>query len=155
MKRAVVLAEVGELTLQQLSINRRYQVRACVRQALLMLTDGKLMPMAIGEKLGVIGQSMSNLAHIWRKQDVIGLLARVEHEGARPRAMRAEMVAAVVRMASAEPLTRAEISQRLEAQFGTLSFEDLDTLSRALSARVSRSSENASRSKSAIGKNSP
>lgn len=54
---------------------------------------------------------------------IIGLLARVGHKGGRPRALNAEMVAATVRMASTEPLTQAQIAQRLEAQFGTLPFE--------------------------------
>lgn len=132
MKCVVVLTEVEERTLQQLSINHPYQDMRVRAAGLLMLAGGKLRPMAVADKLGVSGQSVYNWAHVWRKHGVIGLLARVGHKGGRPRALNAEMVAAAVRMASAEPLTRAQIAQRLEAQFGTLPFEHLDTLSEAL-----------------------
>jgi transposase len=63
---------------------------------------------------------------------VIGLLVKIGHKGGRPRALSDEMIAAVVRMASAEPLTREQIVQRLEAEFGPLPFGHLDTLSVAL-----------------------
>ncbi|WP_321787968.1 hypothetical protein [Burkholderia pyrrocinia] len=43
-----------------------------------------------------------------------------------------ETISAVVSMASAEPLTREQITQRLEAEFGPLPFGHLDTLSVAL-----------------------
>ncbi|WP_322245402.1 hypothetical protein [Burkholderia stagnalis] len=42
------------------------------------------------------------------------------------------MIAAVMRMASVEPLTRDQIVQRLEAEFGSLPLGHLDTLSVAL-----------------------
>jgi len=42
------------------------------------------------------------------------------------------MIAAAVRIAAAEPLTRADIFARLEAEFGPLNWYHLDTLSNAL-----------------------
>ncbi|KWB38558.1 hypothetical protein WL35_23475 [Burkholderia ubonensis] len=129
MKCVVVLTEVEEPTLHQLPINHPYQHIRVRTAGLLMLAGGKLRPMVVADKLGVGGQPVYNWAHVWRKQGVIGLLARVGHKGGRLRALNAEMVAAAVRMASAEPLTRAQIAQRLEEQFGTLPFEHLDTLS--------------------------
>ncbi|OXJ21420.1 transposase [Burkholderia sp. HI2714] len=98
-----------------------------------MLAGGKLPPMAVGAKLGVSGQSVYNWAHTWRDQGVIGLLVKIGHKGGRPRALSDEMIAAAVRMASVEPLTREQIVQRLEAEFGSpLPFGHLDTLSVAL-----------------------
>jgi transposase len=156
VKCIVVLTEVEEQTLQQLLINHPYQDMRTRAAGLLMLADGKLRPMAIGEKLGVSGQSVYNWAHVWRKRGVIGLLARVGHKGGRPRAMSAAMVAAVVRMVSAEPLTRAQIAQRLEAEFGTLPFEHLDTLSAALKREHFTFKRNRfSLKKNAIRKSSP
>lgn len=132
MKCVVVLTEAEERTLQQLSINHPYQDMRMRAAALLMLAGGKLSAMAVGAKLGVSGQSVYNWAHTWREQGVIGLLIKIGHKGGRPRALSDEMIAAVVRMASAEPLTREQITQRLEAEFGPLPFEHLDTLSVAL-----------------------
>ncbi|WP_230960241.1 hypothetical protein [Burkholderia territorii] len=63
---------------------------------------------------------------------MIELLVKIGHKDGRPRALSDEMVALVVRMASAEPLTREQIVQRLEAKFGSLPFGNLDTLSVAL-----------------------
>nr|WP_080415597.1 helix-turn-helix domain-containing protein [Burkholderia ubonensis] len=118
--------------MQQLSINHPYQDMRTRAAALLMLAGGKLRPMAVGAKLGVSGQSVYNWAHTWRDQGVIGLLIKIGHKGGRPRALSDEMIAAVVRMASTEPLTREQIVQRLEAEFGALPFGHLDTLSVAL-----------------------
>ncbi|KUY56368.1 MULTISPECIES: helix-turn-helix domain-containing protein [unclassified Burkholderia] len=132
MKCVVVLAEAEEQTLQQLSINHPYQDMRTWAAALLMLAGGKLSPMTVAAKLGVSGQSVYNWAHTWREQGVIGLLIKIGHKGGRPRALSDEMIAAVVRMASAEPLTREQITRRLEAEFGPLPFEHLDTLSVAL-----------------------
>ncbi|KVD59120.1 transposase [Burkholderia ubonensis] len=115
-----------------MSINHPYQDMRTRAAALLMLAGGKLRPMAVGAKLGVSGQSVYNWAHTWRDQGVIGLLIKIGHKGGRPRALSDEMIAAVVRMASTEPLTREQIVQRLEAEFGALPFGHLDTLSVAL-----------------------
>ncbi|MGC3030617.1 helix-turn-helix domain-containing protein, partial [Burkholderia sp. DN3021] len=100
--------------------------------ALLMLAGGKLRPMAVGARLGVSGQSVYNWTHTWREQGVIGLLVKIGHKGGRPRALSDEMIATVVRMASGEPLTREQIVQRVEAEFGPLPFGHLDTLSMVL-----------------------
>ncbi|WP_232440839.1 helix-turn-helix domain-containing protein [Burkholderia ubonensis] len=100
--------------------------------ALLMLAGGKLRPMAVGAKLGVSGQSVYNWAHTSREQGVIGLLAKIGHKGGRPRAMNDEMIAAAIRLASTEPLTREQIVRHLEVQFGPMPLEHLDTLSVAL-----------------------
>ncbi|WP_080432492.1 helix-turn-helix domain-containing protein [Burkholderia ubonensis] len=127
MKCVVILTEVEAQTLQQLSINHPYQDMRTRAAALLMLAGGKLRPMAVSEKLGVSGQSVYNWAHTWREQGVIGLLAKIGHKGGRPRALSDEMIAAAVRIASAEPLTREQITQRLETEFGPLSFGHLDT----------------------------
>ncbi|HDR9512260.1 transposase [Burkholderia cepacia] len=132
MKCVVVVTEAEEQTLQQLSINHPYQDMRTRAAALLMLAGGKLSPIAVSAKLGVSGQSVYNWAHTWREQGVIGLLIKIGHKGGRPRALSDEMIAAVVRMASAEPLTREQITQCLEAEFGPLPFEHLDTLSVAL-----------------------
>ncbi|KVP82172.1 transposase [Burkholderia ubonensis] len=132
MKCVVVLTEAEEQTLQQLSINHPYQDMRMRAAALLMLASGKLRPVAVGAKLGVSGQSVYNWAHTWREQGVIGLLVKIGHKGGRPRALSDEMITAVVRMASVEPLTREQIVQRLEAEFGPLPFGHLDTLGVAL-----------------------
>ncbi|HHV7525565.1 TPA: helix-turn-helix domain-containing protein [Burkholderia orbicola] len=116
----------------QLSINHPYQDMRTRAAALLMLAGGKLSPMAVGAKLGVSRQSVYNWAHTWREQGVIGRLIKIGHKGGRPRALSDEVIAAVVRVASAEPLTREQINQRLETEFGPLPFEHLDTLSVAL-----------------------
>ncbi|RQT73134.1 helix-turn-helix domain-containing protein [Burkholderia cepacia] len=100
--------------------------------ALLMLASSQLRAVAVGAKLGVSAQSVYNQAHSWREQGVIGLLVKIGHKGGRPRVLSDEMVAAFVRMASVEPLTREQIVQRLEAEFDPLPFGHLDTLSVAL-----------------------
>ncbi|WP_244110189.1 helix-turn-helix domain-containing protein [Burkholderia ambifaria] len=106
--------------MQQLSINHPYQDMRTRAAALLMLAGGKLRPMAVGEKLGVSGQSVYNWAHTWREQGMIGLLVKIGHKGGRPRALSDEMIAAVVQMASVEPLTREQIVRRLDTEFGPL-----------------------------------
>ncbi|RQR48233.1 transposase [Burkholderia sp. Bp9126] len=131
MKCVVVLTETEESTLQQLSINHPYQDMRTRAAALLMLGGG-LRPMAVGAKLGVSSQSVYNWAHTWREQGVIGLLAKIGHKGGRLRAVNDEMIAVAIRLVSTEPLTREQIVQRLEAQFGATPFEHLDTLSVAL-----------------------
>ncbi|KAG8148512.1 helix-turn-helix domain-containing protein [Burkholderia catarinensis] len=68
MKCVVILTEVEEQPLQQLSINRPYQDMRTGAAALLMLAGGKLRPMAVSTKLGVSGQSVYNWAHTWREQ---------------------------------------------------------------------------------------
>ena len=156
MKCVVILTEAEEQTLQQLSINHPYQDMRTRAAALLMLAGGKLSPMAVGAKLGVSGQSVYNWAHTWRNQGVIGLLAKIGHKGGRPRAMNDEMIAAAIRLASTEPLTREQIVQRLAAQFGAMPFEHLDTLSVALKrAGFTYKRNRFSLKKSAIRKNSP
>ncbi|WP_063901152.1 helix-turn-helix domain-containing protein [Burkholderia ubonensis] len=127
MKCVVIATEVKEQTLQQLSINHPYQDMRTRAVALLMLVSGKLRPMAVGTKLGVSAQSVYNSAHTWREQGVIGLLVKIGHKGGRPRALSDEMIAAVVRMESVEPLTREQIVQRLETEFGPLPFGHLDS----------------------------
>ncbi|KVW47310.1 helix-turn-helix domain-containing protein [Burkholderia ubonensis] len=126
MKCVVILTEVEEQTLQQSSINHPYQDMRTRAAALLMLAGGKLRPMAVGVRLRVSGQSVYNWAHTWREQGVIGLLVKIGHEGGRPRALSDEMIASV------EPLTREQIVQRLETEFGPLPFGHLGTLSVAL-----------------------
>ncbi|WP_323123668.1 helix-turn-helix domain-containing protein [Burkholderia alba] len=132
MKYIVVLTEAEEQTLQQLSINHPYQDMRTREAALLMLAGGKLSPMAVGVKLGVSGQSVYNWAHTWPEQGVMELLIKIGDKSGRSRALSDEMIGAVVRMASAEPLTREQITQSREAEFGPLPFEHLDTLSVAL-----------------------
>ena len=132
MKCVIVLTEVEEMTLRQLSINHRYPDMRTRAVGLLMLAEGKFSATTIGERLGVSGQSVYNGSYAWRAQGVIGLLRCVGHKGGRPRALSPEMVAAAVRYASAESLTRDQIARRLEAEFGPLPFGHLDTLSVAL-----------------------
>lgn len=132
MKCVVALTEAEEATLQQLSINHAYRDMRMRAAAVLMLASGKLRPMAVGAKLGMSGQSVYNWAHAWREQGVIGLLAKIGHKGGRPRAMTDEMIATAMELASTEPLTREQIVQRLEVQFGPMPFVHLDTLSVAL-----------------------
>ncbi|WP_155646796.1 helix-turn-helix domain-containing protein [Burkholderia territorii] len=136
MQCVVVLTEAEEQTLQQLSIIHPYQDLRTRAAALLMLAGGKLRPKAVGAKLGVSGQSVYNWAHTWRDQGVIGLLIKIGHKGGRPRALSDEMVAAFVRMVSAEPTTHEPVVQRLEAEFGSLPFGHLDTLSMTLKREV-------------------
>jgi transposase len=155
IKCAAMLTEDEEQTLQQLSINHPYQDMHTRAAALLMLAGGKLRPMAIGAKLGVCGQSIYDWAHTWREQGVIGLLVKIGHRGGRPRALSDEMIAAVVCTASVEPLTRKQIVQRLEGEFGSLPFGHLDTSSVALNGKALRSSLTACRSKKATRKHSP
>ncbi|WP_175966511.1 helix-turn-helix domain-containing protein [Burkholderia sp. BCC0322] len=84
MKCVVVLTEVEEQTLQQLSINHPYQDMRTRAAALLMLAGGKLRPLAVGAKLGVSGQSVYNWALTWREQGVIGLLVESPRVYGRP-----------------------------------------------------------------------
>ncbi|KWH26487.1 hypothetical protein WL99_22205 [Burkholderia cepacia] len=112
-----------------MSINHPYLDMRTRAAALLMLAGGKLSPMAVGAKLGASGQSVYNWAHAWRELGVIGLLIKIDHKGGRPCALSDEMIETVEYMASAELLTRVQITQRLEAEFGPLPFEHLDTLS--------------------------
>ncbi|KVC93713.1 hypothetical protein BGV71_17705 [Burkholderia ubonensis] len=50
------------------------------------------------------------------------MLVKIGHKRGRPRALSDEMIAAVVRMESVEPLSREQIVQRLETEFGPLPF---------------------------------
>lgn len=50
-------------TLQLLSINHPYLDMRSRAAALLMLIGGELCPMAVGEKLGMSGQSVYNWVH--------------------------------------------------------------------------------------------
>lgn len=129
MKCAAVLTEVEELTLQQLSINHWHQdIRT--RAAGMLMLGQRVRVVAIAERLGVSDQAIYNWSHAWRSKGIAGLLGG--HQGGRPRAMNEEMIEAAVRIASAEPQTRAEIYAKLEAEFGPLSWHHLDTLSNAL-----------------------
>ncbi|WP_244116910.1 helix-turn-helix domain-containing protein [Burkholderia contaminans] len=118
--------------MQQLPIKHPYQDMRMRAVALLMLAGGNSSPMVVSVKLGMSGQSVYNRAHTWREQGVMGPLIKIGHKDGRPRALSDEMIAAVGHMASAEPLTREQITQRLEAEFGPLPFEHLDTLRVAL-----------------------
>ncbi|OXJ21078.1 transposase [Burkholderia sp. HI2714] len=117
------------MTLQQLSINHWHQDIRTRGAGVLMLGQRLKVPV-IAKRLGVSEQAVYNWSHAWRDCGVAGLLGG--HKGGRPRAMNDEMIAAAVRIAAAEPLTRADIFARLEAEFGPLNWHHLDTLSNAL-----------------------
>jgi transposase len=154
MKCAVVLTTAEELTLQQLSVNHHHRDMR-IRAAGLLMLGRKLKPTEIAAQLGVSGQSVYNWAHTWREEGIGGLLLRVGHKGGRPRALSEAMVTTALQAASAEPLTRAQIAQRIEADHGEFPC-CLETLSVALKREgLSFKRNRYSLKKSATKRNSP
>ncbi|EDO95325.1 hypothetical protein AQ802_00645 [Burkholderia pseudomallei] len=64
------------------------------------------------------------------------MLVKFGHRCGRPRALSDELIAAVVRITSSEPLTRVQVVRRLEAEFDLLPLGHLDTLSVTLKQMV-------------------
>jgi len=115
MKCVVNLSEAEEMTLQQLSINHRHRdIRT--RAAGLLMLGRKIKPKVIAGQLGVSGQSVYNWSHAWRDSGVCGLTGG--HCGGRPLALSDAMIATALEVARTEPLTFAQIAQRVQAIHG-------------------------------------
>lgn len=125
----VELNEAEEVTLQQLSINHRHRDTR-TRAAGLLLLGRKDKPKAIAGQLGVSDQSVYNWAHAWREGGVCALMGG--HNGGRPRALSEVMVATALEVARAEPLTLAQIAQRVQDVLGESLPCRIETLGEAL-----------------------
>lgn len=129
MKCVVELSEAEEITLQQLSINHKHRDTR-TRAAGLLQLGRKVKAKVIAEQLGVSDQSVYNWAHAWRNSGVCGLLGG--HNGGRPRALSEVVVAAALEVARAEPLTLAQIAQRVQDIRGEALPCRIETLGEAL-----------------------
>jgi transposase len=130
MKCVVELSEAEEMTLQQLSINHKYR-ETRTRAAGLLQLGRRVKPKVIAEQLGVSGQSVYNWAHAWRDSGVCGLLGSGRN-GGRPRALSEDMVATAMEVVRAEPLTLAQIAQRVQDIRGEVLPCRIETLGEAL-----------------------
>ncbi|WP_239499090.1 MULTISPECIES: helix-turn-helix domain-containing protein [Paraburkholderia] len=111
----VELSEAEEMTLQQLSINHIHRDTRTRAAGLLLLGRG-IKPKVIAGQLGVSGQSVYNWSHAWRDSGVCGLIGG--HNGGRRPALSEAMIATALEVARAEPLTLAQIAQRVQAIHG-------------------------------------
>ena len=125
----VELSEAEEVTLQQLSINHRHRDTR-TRAAGLLLLGRKIKPKVIAGQLGVSDQSVYNWAHAWRDDGICALMGG--HNGGRPRALSEAMVATALEVARAEPLTLAQIAQRVQDVLGEPLPCRIETLGEAL-----------------------
>ncbi|KAE8758434.1 helix-turn-helix domain-containing protein [Paraburkholderia madseniana] len=107
----VELSEAEEVTLQQLSINHRHRDMRTRAAGVLMLGRG-FKPKAIAAQLDVSGQTVYNWFHAWRENGVCGLMGG--HNGGRAPSLSDGMVATALEVARAEPLTLAQIAQRVQ-----------------------------------------
>jgi transposase len=114
-KCVVELSEAEEVTLQQLSIKHRHRDTRTRAAGVLMLGRG-LKPRAIAAQLDVSGQTVYNWFHAWRDSGVCGLMGG--HNGGRAPALSEGMVATALEVARAEPLTLAQIAQRVRDVHG-------------------------------------
>ena len=111
----VELSEAEEVPLQQLSINHRHRDTRTRAAGVLMLGRG-LKPRTIAAQLDVSGQTVYNWFHAWRDSGVFGLMGG--HNGGRAPALSDGMVATALEVARAEPLTVAQIAQRVQDVHG-------------------------------------
>ena len=129
MKCVVELSEAEETTLQQLSINHKHR-HTRTRAAGLLMLRRRIKPKVIAEQLGVSGQSVYNWSHAWRDSGVFGLMGG--HNGGRAPALSDGMVTTALEVARAEPLTLAQIAQRVQDVHGEPLPCRIETLGEAL-----------------------
>ena len=102
------LSEAEETTLWQLSTSHKHRDTHTRVTGLLMLWH-RIKPKMIAEQLGVSGQGVYMWSNAWRGSGVGG------HNGGRPRAFSDVKIATALDAARSEPLTLAQIAQRVRA----------------------------------------
>lgn len=124
------LDKVEQETLRQLSVNHRYAEIRKRAMALLMLEAGEAL-VTIEQQLGVSHQSVYNWHANWGTGGIAGLL-NVKRHGGRPEKLPALWVEHALELASTGPYSAAQITRRLEEQFGETLPCSLRTLRRVL-----------------------
>jgi transposase len=153
MRCAVELSEAEVLTLQQMSINHKHRDTRTRAAGLLLLGRG-FKPKAIALQLDVSWQSVYNWLHAWRAGGIRGLMGG--HNGGRRPALSDDMVATALNIAREEPMTLAQIAQRVEQTHGQPLPCKKETLGEALKrAGFTFKRNRFSLKKSATNKHSP
>lgn len=111
VKIKLTLNECESETLLNLSIHHGWRDARGRGAGMLLLASGT-HPNVVAGKLGVSHQSIYNWRHAWEERGLIGLISG--HQGGRPPALSAAMIATAVDAASAEALTLKGIAQRIE-----------------------------------------
>ena len=132
IKIKLTLSESESETLLNLSIHHDWRDARVRGAGMLQLASG-VHPDVVASKLGVSHQSIYNWRHAWEARGLVGLICG--HQGGRPQALSAALVATAMEVATSEALTLKGIAQRIETIHQCTLPCSLDTLGKTLKAR--------------------